>query len=143
MKRIIICTVLILMTTSSFCQQTDFNKSLTQKDYLQKSKRQKTAAWVLLGVGVAVAVTAPILSLGNYWNDFGNNSNESETPYDVAFFIGCASMLGSIPLFIASGRNKRKAMKASASFEIRRNPVLTNTGLAIQATPTVSLKLNF
>lgn len=112
MGKFIICIMLLLMTTSSFCQQTDFNKSLTQKNYLQKSKKQKTAAWILLGGGLALAVGAPILAVSSDWS-------KPETPYDVAFFTGCASMLGSIPLFIASGRNKRKAMKASTYFEIR------------------------
>jgi hypothetical protein len=136
MRKFFICTILLLMTTSSFCQQTDFSQSLTQKNYLQKSKGQKTAAWVLLGGGFALAVGASILDVSSDWS-------KSETPYLVALFTGCASMLGSIPLFIASGRNKRKAMNASTYFEIRQNPVPTNTGLTLHSTPTLSLKINF
>ena len=136
MRKFFICTMLLLMTTSSFCQQTDFGQSLTQQNYLQKSKKQKTAAWVLLGGGALVAVGAAILDVSSDWS-------KSETPYIVALFTGGAAMLGSIPLFIASGRNKRKAMNASTYFEIQRNPVLTNTGLTLHSTPTLSLKLNF
>ena len=136
MRKLFTCTMLLLMTTSSFCQQTDFSQSLTQQNYLQKSKKQKTAAWVLLGGGAAVAVGAAILDVNSDWN-------KSETPYLVAISIGCASMLSSIPLFIASKRNKRKAMNASTYFEIRQNPVPTNTGLTLHSTPTLSLKLNF
>jgi hypothetical protein len=128
--------MLVLTITGSFCQQTDFNHSLTQQDYLQKSKKQKTAAWILLGGGAAVAVGAAILDVSSDWT-------KSETPYLVAIFAGGASMIGSIPLFIASGRNKRKAMNASTYFEIRQNPVTTNTGLTLHSTPTLSLKLNF
>jgi len=128
--------MLLLMTTSSFCQQTDFSQSLTRQDYLKKSKNQKTTAWILLGGGAAVAVGAAILDVSSDWS-------KSETPYIVALFTGGAAMLGSIPLFIASGRNKRKAMNASTYFEIQRNPVLTNTGLTLHSLPTLSLKLNF
>ena len=136
MRKFFICTMLLLITASSFCQQTDFSQSLTQKNYLQKSKKQKTGAWVLLGGGFAVAVGASLLDVSSDWS-------KSETPYLVALFTGGASMLGSIPLFIASGRNKRKAMNASTYFEIRQNPVPTNTGLALHSTPTLSLKINF
>ena len=124
------------MTASSFCQQTDANQSLTRQDYLKKSKNQKTAAWILLGGGFALAVGASILDVSSDWS-------KSETPYLVAISAGCASMLGSIPLFIAAGRNKRKGMNASTYFQIRQNPLPTNTGLTLHSTPTLSLKLNF
>jgi hypothetical protein len=136
LRKFFIFTLLLLMTTSSFCQEIGFSQSSTQKDYLQKSKRQKTTAWVLLGGGFVVAVGSAILDVSSDWS-------KSETPYLVAISTGGASMLGSIPLFIASGRNKRKAMNASTYFEIRQNPIPTNTGLTLQTTPTLSLKLNF
>jgi hypothetical protein len=136
MRKFFICTMLLLMTASSFCQQTDVSQSLTRQDYLKKSKNQKTAAWILLGGGFALAVGASILDVSSDWS-------KSETPYLVALSIGCASMLGSIPLFIAAGRNKRKGMNASTYFEIRKNPVPTNTGLTLHSTPTLSLKINF
>src|SRR4051812_47477351 len=101
MRKFFICTILLSMTTSSFCQQTDLGQSSTQKNYLQKSKKQKTAAWVFLGGGFALAVGASVLDVSSDWS-------KSETPYLIALFTGGASMLGSIPLFIASGRNKRK-----------------------------------
>jgi hypothetical protein len=136
MRKFFICTMLLLMTASSFCQQTDANQSLTRQDYLKKSKNQKTAAWILLGGGFALAVGASILDVSSDWS-------KSETPYLVAISAGCASMLGSIPLFIAAGRNKRKGMNASTYFQIRQNPLPTNTGLTLHSTPTLSLKLNF
>jgi len=136
MKKVIIFYLLLTFTISSFSQQTKSSPTLTQQDYLQKSKKQKTTAWVLLGGGVAVAAAASILDVSGDWT-------KSETPYLVAIGVGGASMLGSIPLFIASARNKRKGMNASTSFQIRKSPVPTNTGLALHSTPTISLKLNF
>ena len=127
--------MLLLLATTSFCQQTD-SWSLTRQDYLDKSKKQKTTAWVLLGAGTAVAVGGAILDVSGDWS-------KSETPYLVAIAAGGASMLGSIPLFIASGRNKRKAMNASSWLEIRKQPFPTNTGIALHGTPTISVNLNF
>lgn len=124
------------MTTGSFCQQADLSQPLTQKDYLQKSKKQKTAAWILLGGGFAVGVGSIILDVSSDWD-------KSEDPYLVGMAIGGTSMLASIPLFIASGKNKRKAMNATTYFEILKNPIPTNTGLALQSTPTLSFRINF
>src|SRR5215831_13419198 len=132
MRKFFISTMLLLMTTSSFCQQTGASQSLTQQNYLEKSKKQKTAAWVLLGGGLVVAVGSALLDVNSDWSKEG-------TGYTIAIFTGVASMLASIPLFIASGRNKRKAMNPSTYFEIRQNRVPTNTGLTLHSMPTLSL----
>ena len=135
MKKIIIYAMLLFVTANALGQQINPNQPLTRQDYLKKSKTQKTA-WILLGGGAAVAAGAAILDVSSDWS-------KSETPYLVALSIGCASMLGSIPLFIASKRNKRKAMNASTYFEIQQYPVPTNTGLTLHSTATLSLKFNF
>ena len=46
--------VFISFTAPSFAQQTDTVKPMARQDYLDKSKRQKTTAWVLLGGGAAL-----------------------------------------------------------------------------------------
>jgi len=134
MKKFFICTMLVLMTASSFCQQTDHSQSLTRQEYLQKCKNQKKAAWILLGSGITLGLAGPIL-----WTSTGI----SDGLVDVMIVTGAASIAGSIPLFIAAGRNKKKGMNASTYFEIRQNSVPTNTGLGLHSTPTLSLKLNF
>jgi len=128
--------MLVLTITISFCQQANLNNSLSQQDYLQKSKKQKTTAWIMLGGGTAVAVGAAILDVSSDWS-------KSETPYLIAMSAGGAAMLGSIPVFIASGRNKRKSMNATTYFEILQSPFPTNNGLTLHPTPTISIKLNF
>jgi hypothetical protein len=50
-------------------------------------------------------------------------------------------MLGSIPLFLASGRNKRKAM--SLSFKNETAPQLLKGSFAYRPIPSVSLKISF
>ena len=135
MRKFFICSIMLLMTAHSFGQQTNPGQPLTKKDYLQKSKNQKTAAWVLLGGGLVVAVGAAVLAVNSDWS-------EPDTPYTVAVFAGGGAMLGSIPLFISAAKNKRKAMNAAAYFEIQRDPAITNSGLKLHSVPTLSLKLN-
>lgn len=129
--------MLLLMTTSSFCQQTHFSQSLTRQDYLQKSKNQKTGALVLLVGGTAVLAVTAISAASNI--DFSGPKRSFVVP--VA--IGGAIMLSSLPLFIASGRNKRKAMNVTTYFEIQQTPILANTRLTLLSTPSLSLKFNF
>ena len=136
MRMLFICTVLLLITSRSFCQQTDSSRSLTPQDYLKKSKNQKTAARILLWGGAAVAVGAIILDVNSDWS-------KSETPYIVAFSTGCASMIGSIPLFVASKRNKRKGMDATTFFEIRKTPAITQTRVTFLSSPGLSVKVSF
>ena len=118
----------LLFATVTKSQQSTPTNERTKADYLKISKTQKTAGFVLLGIGaVCFAIAAP-----------GNVS------FDVlpALVIGGgAAALGSIPLFIASGRNKRKA--ASIALKNQFIPRMNNPGLMNRAIPSVSLKINF
>ncbi len=57
MRKIIFSTILFLINTSLFSQQTNSELPLTQHDYLKKSKNQKKAARILLGGGAALLAT--------------------------------------------------------------------------------------
>ena len=101
---------------------------LDRKYYLQKSKNQKIAAWILLGAGViGIAAVTPA------------NTNLNTTGTVVV--IGGASILGSIPLFIAGSRNKRKAMNASASIKIDQRQYSLSSLSIKNYYPTLNLKL--
>ncbi len=52
-------------------------------------------------------------------------------------------MVGSIPVFIASGRNKRRGLAITAQVKIRQNHVGGYTGLLQHSLPAMSIKLNF
>ena len=78
-------------------------------NWYQKANNQKTFAWILLGVGTGTVLTAFIVKtskldndpLGYFIDDLGNGA--------FVLLAGGAVMASSIPLFIISGRNKRKA----------------------------------
>jgi len=131
MKRIMICAMLLILAATSFSQTTEPttpSTPLTSADYLKKSKAQKTFGFILLGVG---AVTLVSISGGNTdLNSVGTLAG-----------IGVASALGSIPLFIASGRNKRKAKNASVSFKLEKIPAYQQAGISSGLLPAVAIKL--
>ncbi len=94
MKIIIIITSMLILSASSFCQQT--SSILTREELLSKSKTQKTIGFTLLGAGIT---TLAIASTGNI--DFST--------LGLLVGVGGVATLSSIPLFIASKRNKNKA----------------------------------
>jgi len=72
--------------------------------YFKKSKRQNRAAWILLGSGIALIGSGIVVA-----------SHQKDPEYGAVAFVlisgpGLATSLVSIPFFIASSRNKRKAI---------------------------------
>lgn len=135
--------LLVVLSAASFSQQTNPAPQLTNQDYLQKSKKQKTTAWILLAGGAALSITGAILSshtLINILIDPLNPESTSGSDADVIVLLtGAAAMLGSVPLFISAGKNKRKAM--SLSFKMEQVPQLQIASLVNKPTPSVSLKI--
>jgi uncharacterized membrane protein len=110
---------LIVITLAASAQE------MSRQDYLDKSKRQKTAGFVTLGGGLVLG----IIGASNY--DDGSNFNiiaptvpkqkdPSNAMWSTLMITGGLAMIGSIPMFISSSKNKKKA--AQLSF----NPLPTN-----------------
>ena len=129
MKKIIIYTLLLAIPAASFCQSTPNNAPAVKTDYLQKSKSQKTAAWIMLGSTVAIiGIAAP-----------GNISFDA-LPALVA--VGALSTVSSITLFIASGRNKRKAMTATTYLKMQTMPLAGWNSFVQKSYPSLAVKIN-
>lgn len=82
-----------------------------------KARKQKTAAWILLGAGAGLGTTG--LIIGSSSTSFDDNKLSTG-----AFLIitGGIAMVGSIPFFISSGSNKRRAelmLKNESSSSLR------------------------
>jgi hypothetical protein len=129
MKKAAICTLLLILSFTSFCQDTQPSTPLTREDYLKKSKTQKVLGFVFLGAG---AITLISVSGGN--TDLGTAG--------VLIVAGGLATLTSIPLFIASGKNKRKAKDASLSFKFEKIQTIQPAGISFHSSPAISLKLN-
>lgn len=129
MKNVTICTMLLILSTTSFCQETQHSTSLTREEYLKKSKTQKIVGFVFLGAG---AITLISVSGGN--SDLNTLS--------TVVVAGGLLTVASIPLFIASGRNKRKAKNASVSFNFEKIQYIHQSQLSFHSIPAISIKLN-
>lgn len=133
MKKIMIYFLFLLISATSFSQSTT-RMPLSREDYLKKSKNQKTAAWVLLGGGTALIGTGFLIG------DREESSFDDAATGAIIGGIGLLSTIGSIPLFIASGKNKRKGM----AITFRNVPTLQikNSSLVYQPMPAVSFKVS-
>ena len=138
MKKIILFPMLLILSAASFSQQITTNTPVTKADYLQKSKNQKSTAWVLLGGGSALMITGFLIAGGGN----GDVSFGAAGTGVIVGGLGFLSTLGSIPLFIASGRNKRKANAATAFFKMEKTPVIQQTGFVSRSYPALSFKIN-
>ena len=132
MKRIIILFTSLIIATASFGQYTN---AVTKTDYLRKSKNQKTIAWLMLAGGTTVG----LIGLSQI-NLAGSDGDINNTPGTVMFFTGLGSAITSIPLFSASSRNKKRAMKIS--FEPNSIPILSGKHIAHKTQSSIALKLS-
>ncbi|CAN5653256.1 hypothetical protein BH10BAC2_BH10BAC2_00840 [soil metagenome] len=129
----IILSILLLNSLSAFTQQLS-NISL-KEELLRKSKNQKTAGWIMLGGGVALAAGG-VLILSDAINN-GEDGLSLSGPF--VSLIGVSSMVGSIPMFAASARNRKKAVGITAGTQQIIAPV--NGGWAYQYQPALSVKI--
>jgi len=140
MKKFITCSVLLAFAATSFCQQNVQKQSLTKTDYLQKSKKQKTIAWVLLGGGATLVLTGIIIPRGDLVQEaFLFTSYENDGVKGTFELIGLVSMIGSIPFFTASKKNNKRAM----SFSFKNEPAtqLVKSSLIYRSVPSLNLNI--
>lgn len=149
MNKIMAVVTLLIVTTSSFSQHADTFNAFRKAEYLRKSKNQKTAAWVLLSGGVVLSVTGVVI-----YNNAYNKAMENDpfgtvlslgTNVDgtgaVMATIGTLAAAASIPFFIVSGKNKRKANSISTGFKMESMPAIQRASVFNRSYPAVSIKL--
>jgi uncharacterized membrane protein len=144
MKKQLFLILLLTLATNVFCQQTTNLAPAVKSDLLKKSNNQKTTA-IILAAGGGLLATIGIITWGTGFSDafsFDNpNSGASEmNTGNVLLASGGVLMLGSIPFFIASGSNKRKAM--SISFKKEAMQQLQKSGFVNRSFPSLSLKIS-
>lgn len=112
----------------------------TRDYYLTKSKNQKTIGWILAGSGAGLIVAG--LIVGDQDNSSNDLSLDFGPNFDVGLWLvggGIAAGLASIPFFISSRKNARKA----ASIGLSNQKIVMPQGSAFttKMQPTVSLKI--
>ena len=136
MKKIFFCLKLLLLTVKSFSQ----TPALSKEDYLKKSKTQKTVGWVMLGGGVAMTTIGYVI-INQQVNDDPLNAITTGQGYVVLMIAGAATALGSIPFFISSAKNARRA--AAISFNNQKILFPQQNTFVLKTQPTVTLKIMF
>ena len=146
MKKIFLCIMLVVITATTYSQQTGTSSTFSKQDYLQKSKHQKIAAWSLLGggfiletIGTAILVNESAKIFFFFLTGEPGPNNKSLTGGTILFYTGAVAMIGSIPLFVASHKNKKPA--ASLSFKNENTLLLQHNDFAYSYRPSISFKI--
>ena len=104
-------------------------------DLWKKGNSQRVAGCILLGAGAITTIIGVANATSNFWENIIEGENRSNG--QGATIAGLVMMVGSIPLFISAGKNKR------ASLAVINVPQWQmNTGLlTLRSTPQLSLIL--
>ncbi len=139
--------LMLAMPASAFNQQTTNNTPPVNTDYLQKCKKQKTAAWVFLSAGTAMMLTGSII-----WSKEVEETVQNDpfgifyAPYTTTKGTGLSAAgllvsVGSIPFFIASGKNKRRARNMSTNFKMEKTTQIPRQSFIQNSYPALSVKI--
>ena len=110
---LILTAFLIVNTFSASAQE------MSKQDYLDKSRTQKTTAFILLGGGIAIGLTGAILYGGKGMLSVADcialgPCEEANYGFETGMMIvGGLATVASIPLFVSSSNNKKKAAELS------------------------------
>ena len=142
MKTISIFLVILFVSLQSFGQ----NQPLSKEDYLQKSKNQKTTGWILLAGGTTMAVVGAIIANESYNSEWSleNDSPWFGSNFDTGAYLflgGAAAGLASIPFFIGSAKNARKA--ANISFNYQKAYFPQHNTFTAKAQPAITIRIPF
>lgn len=111
MNRLIILIAFVLVTCASSPVGA---QEMSSQDYLSLSRQQQTRGFTLLGVGAASTVIGALLFEENFclWC-YTPAENTKATIGGVMMIAGSVGMILSIPSFVNSSKNARKAATVS------------------------------
>ena len=151
MRKMILYTLLLIIPAATFCQSVANDIPVVKTDYLKKSKNQKTAAWVLLGGGFALTTTSIVMASSKITEDYVNViagvfssepvQENNYTAENILLITGTASMLASIPFFIASKKNKRRAIDMTANIKMEDAKLIRSQSFVQTSYPAITVKI--
>jgi hypothetical protein len=143
MKVFLLIFVVFVCITKTYCQNAK-TPGLSKDYYLQKSKKQKTAAWILLGGGVGLTMAGVLINATqnteNFIGVFVGETQTHETKGLWLCAVGGAATIASIPFFISAHKNRKTAASVALGSQNIYLPLQNN--VVIKKLPTVTLKLN-
>jgi hypothetical protein len=145
MRPLLFCMAFLCIGTSAFNQQITPKRSVNS-DYLVKSKKQRKAALILLGGGAALMVTSFLIPRGDLVHEgicigyFCSDKYKNDGIKSGLFIAGAVTALGSIPLFIISRKNRRRA---AISFKMENSVLPFQHDIAYVLYPALKVKFRF
>lgn len=139
MKKLAALFLLITVTIVTFSQQTS-PVPLRQQDYLQKSKNQKTWAWIVTGIGAGI-VTVGLLTQ-DYIDAFSGIAEEKNSASPVVYVAGGTFIASGIVLFVASSRNRKKAISSSGILKMEKTTLFEKHTAVINIYPAAGIRIN-
>ena len=153
MKIIIVFPILLVISTVCFSQQLNIDsainvaftkqfisESLSQPDYLKKSRQQKKIGWILAGSGGGVllgTLLVQTLVVGVTYR-FGNVPQGA-----VGYTIGGAALATGVGFLIAGSNTMKKANTATVFFKMQKTPLLVQQQtITKQSLPTLGIRLS-
>ncbi len=128
-----------LIFTSSLYAPNDTHLMMPMEDYAKKAHTQKVVAWVLAGAGVGLMTTGLIVA-GKKKDDL---SSVADDTVGGAVLITTGAVIGlvSIPFFIMSSKNKKKA---GMNGKIMLQPIYASVpGAKAKLSPGIGINLKF
>ena len=137
MKKIFLLIALVPIFLQSF-SQSQLQNNFSKDDYLTKSRKQKTTAWVLLGGGVALTVAGIAVQVRDI-NDDNIGLDDFFVRGTIIAIAGVVSSCISIPFFIGAAKSKRKA----ANVSMGNQPVLfqQQNSLVVKFQPALTFSI--
>jgi len=158
-KLMLIFAILFLVIKDSQAQDSlqniPPNSAITQKKpapvkfskeyYEMKSRKLKTASWILLSAGTVLGVTGIIVYNNQKEYDLSHIDEAivSEAGAEFLIIAGGAMVVTSIPLFITAGKYKRKALEMSANLKIESRQDLYQASVSMKYYPAVGVRISF
>lgn len=110
---------------------------LSAESLLLKSKKQKTTAWTLLGIGGGIAATGGIVQLTHAQQDNGFLGLDFTGAWMA--IAGGVVALSSVPFFISSAKNAREA--ATMAFNMQQIFLPNPNKLVTKYQPAFTLRI--
>lgn len=138
MKRMLIILLWLLIVTSGKGQTREHDPVLTKTDYLAKSKSQQRTATTLLAGGTVMMIVGYI----GFNNTYDSNNNAGTDVFGFLILGGFAMDVASIPFFVGSSKNARKAA-TMVRLENQRINLPWQNASAVEFQPALTVTIKF
>jgi hypothetical protein len=100
--------------------------TFSQGKHLEKSKIQRKAGRVVLGIGAGLILIGAVIPRGELIADYYPARHNFDRLKTVIMTSGVITAVTSIPLFIVSNKNRRKGATVGVIIEKTQRPVCQN-----------------